>query len=238
MTRTIVVSDLHGRIAPLERALEHSGFGMDDRLVVAGDLIDVGSEDALSYAESVGATILAGNHEVSAAIGLRISPQNAESLVRGPEFAEHMTSGRWKLAHVADGHLITHAGVSSAFSDVITRHPDLDDLAAELNASFAAEIAEAVARKPLTWEDLERFRLLGSSLGPLWFRPFATSQLPSGIRQIVGHTAPELLPGDLLAAVRSAGWLLVEPGGRDISGTPVDFRYAVVADGRAQVFEG
>lgn len=237
MTRTIVVSDLHGRTSPLRAAIERGGLTEDDRLVVAGDLIDIGSEDTIRLAESYGAEILVGNHELAAAVGLRISPQNADSLARGPEFAERMLSGAWRLASVAGDHLITHAGVSAALSDIIAANPSLDGLAADLNRRFIEELEIAVSLAPLAWDDLDRFRLLGSPLGPLWFRPFAASQLPSGIRQVVGHTAPELLPGDLAAAVRSAGWYLVEPGGH-AGAADVDFRYAVVEDGHATVFEG
>ena len=112
MPRTIVVSDLHGTTSLLERALEHSGFGANDTLVVAGDLIDVGGDDTVALAESLGATVLAGNHEVAAAMGLlRISPQNPDSLTRGPEFAGRFATGEWALAAAADGWLITHAGV-------------------------------------------------------------------------------------------------------------------------------
>lgn len=238
MRRTIVVSDLHGNAQPLERALAHARFGHDDTLVVAGDLIDVGFDDTISLAESYGAVILAGNHEAAAAVGLRISPQNPESIARGAEFGERIVSGEWKLAYAAEGHLITHAGVSLALSDVLSAQPDLESLASDLNERFIAEVESALSAAPLTWVDLERYRLLGSPLGPLWFRPFNVSQLPSGIRQIIGHTAPELLPGELPAAVRSAGWLLVEPGGHDPSGSGVDFRYALVEDGRATVIEG
>lgn len=238
MARTIVMSDLHGQIAPLTAALEHAGFGPDDALVVAGDLVDVGIEDAVGYAESLGAVILAGNHEVAAALGLRIAPQDPESLLRGPEFAEKFVTGAWKLAHVAENHLITHAGVSSALSDIISAHgEDLEGLADDLNARFAAEVEQAFANSPLTWEDLERYRLIGSNMGPLWFRPWSVAQLPSGIRQIVGHTPPELLPGDLPRALSSAGWLMVEPGGHGAPGG-AHFRYALVENGVAAIIEG
>lgn len=237
MARTIVVSDLHGHASPLLAAIERSGLTTSDRLIVAGDLIDVGPEDAIGLAESYGAEVLVGNHELAAAVGLRISPQNADSVARGPEFAERMLSGDWKLASAAGDHLITHAGVSSALSDIIRSNRGLDELTADLNRRFVEELEIAVSQAPLSWEDLDRFRLLGSPLGPLWFRPFDTSQLPSGMRQIVGHTAPELLRSDLAAAIRSAGWYLIEPGGHGSAGG-VAFRYAVVEDGHATVFEG
>lgn len=233
MPRTIVVSDLHGSIARLERVLEHSGFSAGDALIVAGDLIDVGDDDTTGFAESMGATVLAGNHEVSAAVGLRITPQNAESLTRGPEFAERMLDGRWPLAVAVDGWLITHAGVSVALDDVIARTGhDPATIAETLNGMFRAEVAEALGAAPLAWADMERFRLIGGELGPLWFRPIDLTRVPSGLRQIVGHTPADLLGEPMEDRLRSSGWLLVESGGhRDHAAV----RYAIVESGSARV---
>jgi len=237
VSRTIVVSDLHGSTDRLSRALEHAGYVAGDTLVVAGDSVDVGPDDALGMAQSLGATILAGNHEVAAAVGLRITPQHAESLARGPEFAARFADGTWPLALAVDGWLITHAGVSSALSDVISRvSADPVALAAELNRMFRAEMTTAIESMPLAWTDLERFRLIGGEMGPLWFRPMRPMDLPSGLRQIVGHTPPELLPESGRALLRSSGWLLIEPGGH--GGIGPAYRYAIIENGDAQIFEG
>lgn len=237
MPRTIVVSDLHGSTERLERALEHASFSASDRLVVAGDLVDVGPGDVVGLAESLGATILAGNHEVAAAVGLKIVPQHAATLERGPQLATHFAEGTWPLALEADGWLITHAGVSSALSDVISRvNQDPVALAAELNRMFRAEMTAAMASMPLEWPDMERFRLIGGEMGPLWFRPMRLIDLPSGLRQIVGHTPPELLPDSGRALLESSGWLLIEPGGHAGGGRA--FRYALIEHGEARVFEG
>ncbi|TLM97281.1 MAG: hypothetical protein FDZ75_04850 [Actinobacteria bacterium] len=236
MPRTIVVSDLHGSRAALERVLEHAGFGDGDRLVVAGDLVDVGSDDTVGFAESLGATILAGNHEVSAALGLRIAPQNVETLLRGPEFAERMLDGRWKLAVEVDGWLVTHAGVSVALDDLVARAGyDAGALALDLNERFRRELAAAREEGPLEWQDMERYRLVGGELGPLWFRPTMLSRIPSGLRQIVGHTPPDVLGDALVTRLESYGWLLVESGGHGAA----HVRYAVVEpSGEAHVVVG
>ncbi len=233
MPRTIVVSDLHGNTSLLERALEHSGFGANDTLVVAGDLIDVGADDTVALAESLGATVLAGNHEVAAAMGLRISPQNPDSLTRGPEFAGRFATGEWALAAAADGWLITHAGVSIALDDVIAKaHGDIEALAHELNRQFRDEVSRAVRSMPLGPEDLDRFRLIGGEMGPLWFRPTDLARIPGGLRQIAGHTPPELFSAGELAALESRGWRLVEPGGHV---GEIVARYAVIENGDAHV---
>lgn len=233
--RTIVVSDLHGRSDLLTRALDHACFTTGDRLVVAGDLIDVGTDDTIALAQSLGATILAGNHEVSAAIGLRISPQNPESIARGSEFAGCFATGEWPLAVAVDGWLITHAGVSVSFDDVLLR-AGFDPVATAdaLNDLFRDEITRAVRSMPLAFEDLGRFRILGGEMGPLWFRPMNPELLPSGLRQVVGHTPPDAL-GARLSAVESRGWRLVEPGGH--GGPQTLARYAVIENGDATTFD-
>ncbi len=232
MSRTVVVSDLHGEARLLERALEAVGFGAGDRLVIAGDLIDVGRDDTVGLATELEATILAGNHEVCAALGILIQPQNPESLERGPEFAQRFVGGKWALATAADGWLITHAGVSTSLNDVIEecdREPDR--IAAELNGRFRTEMAAAVPLAPLDWEDIERFRLIGSEAGPLWFRPRSLPRLPGGLPQVVGHTPPETYTPAHLAALHAAGWRLIEPGGRG----GVAYRCCVIEDGHASV---
>lgn len=235
MTRTIVMSDPHGSRALFDRILEHAGFDDTDRLVVAGDLIDVGGDDIVACAESLEATILAGNHEIAAALGIRISPQSPGSLDRGPEFAERFVSGAWPLAIAVDGWLITHAGVSAALADIIAEeNGDPDRIAETLNRRFREEVTEAAASRPLPAAGLDRYRLLGGEQGPLWFRPADPNLLPAGLRQIAGHTPPELLGAPELAAIEAAGWLLIEPGGHD--GDPLSGgRYALVEGGDARV---
>lgn len=237
MARTIVLSDLHGDNALLERILEHASFGDDDRLVVAGDMIDVGGDDVVSAVTALGATVLVGNHEVAAAIGLRISPQDPASLARGAEFADNVISGRWSLAAVVDGWLVTHAGVSVALEDVIAMNErDPERIAEALNTLFAQEIERAVGLAPLAPEDLDGYRLLGGEMGPLWFRPFDLTRIPSGIKQVVGHTPPELLSEAQLGALEAHGWRLVEPGHR--AGQEDSVRYAVIEGGIARVVQG
>jgi hypothetical protein len=235
LARTIIVSDLHGSAAMLDRTVEHSGLTAADTLVIAGDLVDIGPDDVISRARELGAIILVGNHEVAAALGLRISPQHPESLVRGPEFARLMREGEWPLAMAVDGWLVTHAGVSTALDDIIVNEGlDAELVAADLNRRFADEITDASARVPAEWDSLERYRTLNCSSGPLWFRPMHLSQVPAGVHQIVGHTPPEVLGDAAIDRLADLGWLLIEPGGHGDSG---GLRYAIVEDGTARVVE-
>jgi len=235
LPRTIVLSDLHGDASLLERVLKHARFSEgEDRLIVAGDLVDVGTDDTLAAAERLGATVLAGNHEVAAAIGLRISPQNPETLTKGPEFAARFESGEWPLAAAVDGWLVTHAGVSVALDDLIVlADHDTERLAADLNELFRAEISTAAVRAPVHWGGLASFRLIGGEMGPLWFRPTSLDHVPSALRQVVGHTPPEMFSPAHLQALESRGWRLVEPGRRGAWGA--GYRYAIIEDGEARV---
>lgn len=238
MPKTIVVSDLHGNTDVLQDVLEHSGFSAGDSLIVAGDLVDVGTQDTIGLADSLGATVLAGNHEVSAAIGLRITPQNPETRAIAPELARRFASGEWPLAVAVEGWLITHAGVSESLSDVIAEaDSDPATIAEKLNARFRDEIASAVRQMPLDYDELASYRLIGGELGPLWFRPMDLTRIPSGLRQIVGHTPPEALSPAQLAALELRGWLLVEPGGHAATGRGPGLRYALIQNGEAEVVE-
>ena len=197
----------------------------------------MGRDDTVALAEQLGATVLAGNHEVSAAIGLRISPQNPETLARGPEFASRFASGEWPLAVAVDGWLVTHAGVSVALDDIVMMAGhDVGVLAENLNELFRDEMSSAVQRVPITWDSLTSFRLIGGEMGPLWFRPTSLHHVPGGLRQVVGHTPPEMLSPAHRSALESRGWRLVEPGRRGDRGA--GFRYALIEEGEARVISG
>lgn len=241
MGRTIVISDSHGHLGPFEAALAHARFDAGaDRLITAGDLLDVGEDDVIGRAKALGAEMLVGNHEVAAALGLRIHPQNESSLARGEDITQRILDGSLRLAAESDGWLITHAGVSETLSDVIARNGREPAAIAEaLNTAFRREFEAAIGSRPIGWDDLQRYRLLGGQSGPLWFRPLSSDLLPSGLRQMIGHTPPDLVAEEGLRVLRNAQWLLVDAGGHDPSVAAAGrFRYGVVQDGEACVVEG
>lgn len=233
--RTLVLSDLHGDSVLLERALEHARFAAGDRLIIAGDLLDGGPDDTVGLARSLGATVLAGNHEVSAAVGLVISPQDESTRERQAELAEKFISGEWSLAMEVEGWLVTHAGVSAALEDYIVRATRSPAVLAELlNEDFIQEMRQATTHSDsFSWSAMERYRLAMGALGPLWFRPDELSMLPRGLKQIVGHTPPEHFSPRHVDALESHGWLLVDAGGHGLGRS--EFRYAEIADGEARV---
>lgn len=232
--RTIIVSDLHGFDALLENALADAGFGASDRLVVAGDLVDIGPDDCIATARSHGALILAGNHEVSAALGVEIYPQNTETPSRAAEFAEEFLSGEWPLAVAVDGWLVTHGGVSTLLGDEIARaHGDAEALAGELNSAFVREMRLYLNERVA--DDLTGSPILGSPLGPLWFRAGRRELVPDGLAQIAGHTPCEFFSADGLAMLASKRFLLTDPGAHLESNPRRRCRYAVVEDGTARI---
>jgi predicted phosphodiesterase len=65
MRRTLVVGDIHGCREELELLLEKAGFGGDDRLVLAGDLVAKGpdSQGVVQLARERRALSVLGNHD-------------------------------------------------------------------------------------------------------------------------------------------------------------------------------
>lgn len=236
--RTIILSDIHGFAPLLERALAHARPQPADRIVIAGDLVDLGTDDVVALAEKHGAEVLAGNHEVAAALGIRIAPQNLETRARQAEFAERILSGAWQLATVASGWLVTHAGVSRAFLPLWDEAGgDLERFATALNVRFLLEVREyAAGRMPIERDGVPGLVTLG--VGPLWFRPHEAADALPGVRQIAGHTPPEALDPETVEQLRERDFLLTDPGAH-VSGPGTDrFRYVVVdADGTARAVQ-
>ena len=236
--RTIVFSDVHGEPAVIRRVVEHSGYRPGvDRLVFAGDAIEVGRDSAgcLELLESLGVEYLVGNHEYAVWDGSPIETDILDLKVEN-EIARAIDSGLWHLAASADGVLITHAGLSEAFASHFGEVTvgGIEDLVVALNGEFAA----AVMRGPggVTGGPFQQN-------GPLWYRP--TESLPpvSGVIQIAGHTPPEILDGDDIAGTwASDGLYLVDPfvrawarrGGYRL---PAPLRYAVIEQGEVSVVE-
>jgi hypothetical protein len=114
--RTIVFSDVHGEPAIIRGVLEHSGYSAgEDRLVFAGDAIDIGRDSAacLALLDELEAEFLVGNHEYGAFVDWGFEPleDNVEETVK-----RRIESGAWPLAAEAQGVLITHAGVSAGWN--------------------------------------------------------------------------------------------------------------------------
>lgn len=239
MTRTIVVSDLHGEPVVLERALDHSRFRQGtDRLIVAGDLIEIGSDPAgvLRRIAELEADVLVGNHELALVVGEPIEEGDPIAPPVAERVADGVLSGEWALALAADGVLVSHAGVSSALQGDFDSHcgRDVAVLAAWLNNAWLADLEQTIERGSIGLGDMT-----GLS-GPLWFRPTGPESLLEGVTQVVGHTPPEIFRDQrAVAALGAAGMHIVDPyvrgWVRDGRPDPAPLRYAVIQGGSVRV---
>jgi len=128
MTRTIIIGDIHGMRAELERLLDMVSFAPgDDRLVVTGDIVHKGpdSAGAVRVLRQAGAELVLGNHDEQqarfrkalAAVGgdeSKIKMKNVEEMAAigdelVPEDTEYMEAA--KLFVPVPGGLVVHAGL-------------------------------------------------------------------------------------------------------------------------------
>jgi len=234
--RTFVIADAHGYPELIENALRHGEFHPgEDNFVFAGDLLDRGpdAESCLGLVERYATEVLFGNHEAAVLLGFPILPQNPASLHFRPLFFDklfHPQPVPWKTASCVEVVLITHAGVSRAWSRVFrgSCRSNPRRLADHLNEQFFEAVLEAIETSAGEWSDAG---ILGYD-GPLWFRPnrFGGGALP-GCTQIAGHTPPSGFEPE-------RDLYLIDPDtsmGLDDSGR---FRYALVVDGVVTVVEG
>lgn len=233
--RTLVISDAHGHPELIENVLAHAGFrpGMDD-LIYAGDFLDRGPDEqgCLDLIERYATEVLVGNHELAVLVGFRLFEQTPESRrfrqllldrVLGPD-----ESALWKVATVVDGVLVTHAGISETHQQVFEEEcqSDVARFAAYLNNEFLSAV-----RRELETGQWDIDGVLGDD-GPLWFRPppFSNHHPLANIRQVVGHTPPQL-------RLEKRGFFMVDAcvfhGVRE-----GEFRYGVIQGGQVAVYDG
>jgi hypothetical protein len=88
MSRTIVIGDIHGCRAELERLLDACGAGADDRVISVGDLVAKGPDSAgvVRLFRGRGYEAVLGNHDAHVLGMLKLSPPDAERLRRPHHF--------------------------------------------------------------------------------------------------------------------------------------------------------
>jgi len=231
--RTIVFSDVHGEPAVIRRVLEHSGYSAgDDRLVFAGDAIDIGRDSAgcLDLLDDLGVEFLVGNHEYGAFLDWGFEP--LEPRVK-ETIDSRLTSGEWLLAAEADGVLITHAGVSADWHDRFGEagEGDVARFVAALNDEFRRAVESGLWSEGVVEDD-----------GPLWWRPGRGEPEVPELVQVLGHTPPEMLGStDSVDALAKSGFYLIDPYVRKWAGQgfppPAPVRYAVIEVGAVRVVD-
>ena len=236
--RTFVVSDAHGYPELISNALAHGGFRPgEDGFVYAGDFLDRGPdpEGCLDLVERLATEVLFGNHEAAVLLDFPVFPQDPGSRCFRLRLAYKTfrpCTVPWKAAACVEGVLITHAGVSRAWTDVFEREcqGDPNVLADYLNEAFLEGVLEAIEAGARDWDDQG---ILGLD-GPLWHRPGGvghSAELGCRCTQIAGHTPP-------LESLGEPGLYLIDPDIRCGLDDPRRFRYALVEDGLARVVEG
>jgi hypothetical protein len=96
MGRTVIVGDVHGCLRELEELLETVGYDAKvDRLVFVGDVIARGpdSRGVLDLVDSLGATVVRGNHEEKVLQGKR-RPERIDGEHR--RLAEKLSPRQWR----------------------------------------------------------------------------------------------------------------------------------------------
>jgi hypothetical protein len=244
MTRTFVVSDAHGHPELIEQALDDGGFTPgEDGFIYAGDILDRGPDPAgcMELVERYATEVLVGNHELAVLLDFAMCGTEPESRLFRQVLLDRVLSAAsdappagaprsdaWKVATCCEGVLITHAGVSSRYQELldVDCQGDPARLAAHLNQDFLA-----AARRELETGDWDEDGILGDR-GPLWYRPLPYSDLRplAGVRQVTGHTPPQPeLEADGFWMVDPCVWMMMHGSWR--------FRYAVIEDGEVAVVE-
>ncbi len=241
--RTLVVSDVHGFPELLENALSASGFREGtDRLIFAGDFVDRGSRasECLELLDRLGAEMLTGNHDQAVALGYWIGEQQEESKVFRATILARIRTGRLNLVTSADGVLISHAGLSRAFTaDYERAGRDPARLARRLNDEYHADVERLLARGA-EWPEPRTV----DEHSPLWLRvddaDVGPGRLLDGVEQVAGHTTPTVFRRWTEDEFRDAGLHCIDPGSYGLGkrDQPAHYRYALIERGRVSVETG
>jgi len=235
--RTIVFSDAHGEPDIIQAVVEHSCFDPhSDRLIFAGDAIEVGRDSAgcLALLDKLGCECLVGNHEYAVYDGWPLEPEVLPTDVEA-DVHRLIDGGLWRVAAESDGVLITHAGLSRSFA------PDFEPFGAEHSvADFVASLNEEFAGA-VKLGDFVAVRVVEED-GPLWYRPSESLPPLTGVLQVSGHTPPEMFGGSAVAECwAGVGFYMVDPCARCWRrrgfAPPVPLRYAVIENGNVRVVE-
>jgi len=236
-TRAIVCSDIHGRPHVLEAIVRHSGFNRGgERLIIAGDLNDDrdGDGEVLALAESLGAEIVLGNHELWHIDGYR----DYDGIVfRSNLVLEKMLTGAWVMAIEVDGVLITHAGVSQFYAE----RWDLDGLAAAEIARRLNSQARLVGLRFINDEPSGDEAELLEGHGPAWYYPDPMRWPLTSIPQITGHRVPGYqVDWPMIALYEEDRFYHIDPGVRVHeyeNDERTHIRYAVIEAGEVTIVD-
>jgi bis(5'-nucleosyl)-tetraphosphatase (symmetrical) len=204
---TLAIGDLQGCAGSLVRLLERSGSDAAGELWFAGDLVNRGPEslDALRRVRALGerATVVLGNHDLhllATASGVRPAHRadTLDEVLAAPDRDPLLDWLRARpLAHLAQGHLLVHAGVFPQWT-------------AERTVALAAEVERVLrgpdwvdflrvmyGNRPDRWDDAlsgdDRLRAIVNALTRMrWVDP--TGRMDFDVKEGAAAAPPGLLP--------------------------------------------
>jgi hypothetical protein len=258
--RTFVISDSHGHPEIIRFALDHGGFDPGrDRFVFGGDFLDRGTDaqGCLDLIERYADEVLLGNHDLAVLLDTPVWPQEPDSPGFRPllidKVLDQEPAHAWKAVVSVEGVLVSHAGISAryerVFREICGGEPAV--FAQRMNEEFRAAARLWLGSGGQAWdrntgdegcsgaerhsdEDAADPAGMFGDYGPFWFRPppFTHARPLAGVTQMAGHTPA-------MAELAKDGFYMIDPGVwlADF-GEPLQFRYAVIEDGRVTVVEG
>lgn len=152
--RTILVGDIHGCAAELERLLDRVHFTLGDQLVLVGDLLARGpdSRGVLRIARETGALMVRGNHEdrVLMLRGRSVDPSPHAQLARTLDASDVALIAQAPLClHLPEHDLyVVHAGIRPDLGMYAQADQDLLTLRTIKTATGASELWGASYRGP------------------------------------------------------------------------------------------
>jgi hypothetical protein len=209
--RAIVIADCHGRPDLISNALDHAGATENDRIIFAGDFLDIGPKpfECFRLLKEVRAEFLMGNHELAILLDEKIRPQDKISFRFAEELNRMDIARELPVATRHDNVIITHAGICEFYRTILEEEDgNLDKLVEQINE--------------------ESLREMWDNNSPVWFRPGFLLPLP-GIKQVCGHTPPEMID-------TYKDYVSVDPFSRRAFGTD-RYRYAVIENDEVTVFD-
>lgn len=194
MSKMLVIPDIH--LKPWMFDLAEEALSQDpsiDRAIILGDLVDDWGRGIEAYKETVDAAVAfdgahpgtlwcLGNHD--------FAYLHHDEGCRNSGFSEHLkyqvshllrglcaqAGDRMRIAHVLDGTVFSHGGLSTAYVGRVCGKLDEERMPLE----DVLEFTEGASASFL-WEDDS----------PLWFRPDLWNRGIGGLRQVTGHTPVE-----------------------------------------------
>jgi hypothetical protein len=177
----IVVGDIHGDIEKTRAFLDYKPFELH---IALGDYLDSFTEpfekqlECLELLINTKAILLLGNHEVHYLLAPLFQFPGYQ-LANAEEFLGILESNlnRFKAAYAVDGWLLTHAGVSSCYTE---RESDVKVLADEFNSSWELYLKKRLVdhEAQYPYQSIFQFNHCIYVEGNL---------LPENIKQIFGH---------------------------------------------------